>query len=166
MDDTKNTAADADKSAPAPDYEALLAEKDAKIAKVSEERDNYRKGMLKAKGKLPEDEEVDVAEIARQAARDEILSSEVFKAQQEKDALIVAMTRELKEAKVALNNRAQVSSSSSGAGADTSNIKPQFFSDDQLPSIRQSYERAKMAGGAVGTFEEYTAKVKENLKNK
>jgi hypothetical protein len=168
MDDKQTNAtpaADADKSAP--DFEALLAEKDAKIAKLSEERENYRLGMLKAKGKLPTDGTAPTPEgldeMIKAKVQEELAESNLFQAQREKDSVIAQMAKDLKEAKVALASRGQVSSSPSGTSQDTKDVKTQFFADEQLPEIRKSYDRARMQGGNVGTFEEYVAKVKGNL---
>ena len=74
------------------DTAALLAEKDARIAKLSEERENYRLGMLKAKGKLPSDGTAttpeDLDALVEAKVKEHIASTELFKAQQEKDDLI------------------------------------------------------------------------------
>ena len=92
--------------------ETLLSEANARIAKVEEERDNYRKGMLKAKGKLDDNEEVDPAEIARQAALEAIANSDLGKALKERDEFIVKTMKENSELRLSVKNRPSGSTAS------------------------------------------------------
>jgi len=125
------------------DYEALLATKDAEIAKVREEKDNYRRGMLKAKGKLPEeddsssnDEDID-AKIDRKV-QERLLATKEAQFSAEKDALIMAMAKKTKELTLALKNRGQVTSPS-GAGSNQEQPegkKDNVLSNEQILALK------------------------------
>lgn len=123
------------------DYEALLADKDAKIAKVQEEKENYRKGMLKAKGKLPEEDETppeNWREEARRIAREEYLSTQEAQLQAERDDTLKAVIKQNKELIVTLKNRGQISSNSAaGSNEDKPEVKADsYFSNEQLRSLK------------------------------
>lgn len=135
------------------DYEAVLAEKDAEIAKVQAEKENYRKGLLKAKGKIPADYQTDTDEpedtesMTRRIVNETILSTKEAQLQAEKDATIKAQSKRLKELEIALKNRGQITSNS----ADGSNQekpegkKDNYFSNDQLTALRaKGYDDKKI----------------------
>ncbi len=87
------------------DVADVIAAKDAELAKVRGERDNYKKGMLKAKGKLPEedlDEELSSEDKMRQIVREEMLDTKEAQLSEEKDAIIKKALKENKEMKLAL----------------------------------------------------------------
>lgn len=126
------------------DYEALLIQKDAEIAKVQEEKENYRKGMLIAKGKMPEDRRTDDGEpetaesMTRRIVQETMLSTKEAQLQAEKDAAIAALAKRNKELETALRNRSQVSSQT---GEGSNQDKPEgkrdnYFSNDQLSSLK------------------------------
>lgn len=137
------------KEAPAPepqktqaelDLEAELASKDAEIERIREERENYKRGMLKAKGKLPEEDvEETVEETIRRITREELLNSQQAKAQAEKDALIQKALRENKELKLALKNRSNLTPSGGSAGPEKEVIKDNTFSTDQIKDIKAKF---------------------------
>lgn len=124
------------------DYEKLLADKEAEIKQTRIEKENYRKGMLKANGKLPDD--VDDApsknwrEEARQIAREEFLVTQEGKLQAEKDSLINEALRQNKELQTALKNRGQMGSgTASGSNQDRFESKVDtVLSNDQLNALR------------------------------
>ncbi len=125
------------------DYEAELAKKDAEIAKIAQEKENYRRGMLKAKGKLPDeddnssnDEDLD-AKIDRKV-QEKYLATREAQVIAEKDALILASAKKLKELTLALKNRNQVSSSSGqGSNQDRQEVRTDStLSEDQINSLR------------------------------
>lgn len=91
------------------DPEAEMAKLLADNKRLSQERENYRKGMLKAKGKLPEEVEPEVSEEAdermRRIVREEMSQTDFAKAQQQLEAQALKMARENKELKKALQNR-------------------------------------------------------------
>lgn len=126
------------------DYEAVLAKKDAELAEVRTERENYRKGMLKAKGKLPEEEELDsstpegMEALVDRKVQEKFLSTKEAQLQAEKDTALKAVLKRNKELEVALKNRGQILSPT-GTGSNTE--KPEgkvdnYFSNEQIQSLR------------------------------
>lgn len=135
------------------DYEALLAEKDAEIAKVRTEKENYRKGLLKAKGKMPEDRQEDDGEpedqeaMTRRIVGEALLSTKEAQLQAERDAALTAVLRRNKELETALKNRGQINS----ASAEGSNQekpegkKDSYFSNDQIAALKaKGYDDKKI----------------------
>jgi hypothetical protein len=122
------------------DYEAILAEKDAQLAKVQQEKDNYRKGLLKAKGKIPEDYQSDTDEpetmetIIDRKVQEKFLSTKEAQLQAEKDQALRAVLKRNKELETALKNRGQITSTS---GDGSNQEKPEgkkdnYFSNEQI----------------------------------
>ena len=126
------------------DSETLLAQKDAEIAKITEERENYRKGMLKAKGKLPEESELDdsapegMEALIDRKVQEKFLSTKEAQLQAEKDALIKATMKRNKELELALKNRGQITSTSGqGSNQDRPEGKvDNILSNDQINSLK------------------------------
>ena len=144
------------------DAETLLAEKEKEIAKISTERDNYRKGLLKAKGKLPEEHQSDADEpeeqeaLMRRIVREEMLTTREAQLQAEKDDIIKKTLKRNKELELALKNRTGVTSTS---GQGSNQEKPEgkldnTFSNDQLANLK-----------AKGWSDEKIEKFKKNLKS-
>lgn len=137
------------------DFLTVLEAKDAELKKVSDERDNYRKGMLKAKGKLPNDEDEKV-DMIRQIAREEALAIQEARLSAEKDDLIKKALRENKELKLALKNKGQVNNASIGASSGGLEPGDNILSDGQVKDLK-----------ARGWDDKKIASFKENLqKNK
>ena len=127
---------------PEVDYEAELQKKDAEIAKVREEKDNYRKGMLKAKGKLPEEDdnssEEDLDAKIDRKVQERLLQTREAQVQSEKDALVLSLAKKNKELTLALKNRGQINTSS---GQGSNQERPEgkvdnVLSNDQLASLK------------------------------
>lgn len=125
------------------DYQAELARVNAELAKTNEDKENYRKGMLKAKGKLPDsgnsdDDELSLDEKIAIAVKGQILDTNEAKLKQEKDELLGKVLKENSEMRVALQNRSQVSSGAQGASNETK-IEPsgQFFSEAQIADLKK-----------------------------
>lgn len=124
------------------DYEAVLAQKDAELAQVRTERENYRKGMLKAKGKPVEssgDEEDETQEdMVRRVTREELSRTKEAQLQSEKDALIAKTLKRNKELEVALKNRGQIlSTSAQGSNKEKPEGKADsYFSNDQIQALK------------------------------
>ena len=127
---------------PEVDYEAELQKKDAEIAKVREEKDNYRKGMLKAKGKLPEEDdnssEEDLDSKIDRKVQERLLQTREAQVQSEKDALVLSLAKKNKELTLALKNRGQINTSS---GQGSNQERPEgkvdnVLSNDQLASLK------------------------------
>lgn len=141
------------------DYEAENAKLDDELKKTREERDNYRRGLLKAKGKLP-DEETDTPpenwrEEARQIAREEYLATKEADIQKQKDALTAKQAKELKELRLALKNRTQITTASAqGSNEDKPEVKVEsVLSKDQISSL-------KSRGWSDAKIESYKANLK------
>lgn len=125
------------------DYEAELAKKDAELAKTRQERENYRKGMLKAKGKIPDeddnssnDEDLD-AKIDRKV-QERLLETSEARIQADKDALIQSMAKRNRELTIAIRNRGQISD---GTGQGSNQDKApgrtdNTLSNDQIASLK------------------------------
>jgi len=144
------------------DYEVELQKKDAEIAKVREEKENYRKGMLKAKGKLPdeddnssnEDEDLD-SKIDRKV-QERLLATREATILSEKEALVLSLAKKNKELSLALKNRGQISTSSGqGSNEDRPKVETDdYFSTDQINALK-----------AKGWSDEKIASAKKNMKN-
>ncbi len=135
------------------DYEAILAQKDAELAKVRDEKENYRKGLLKAKGKLPGDYQADTDEpedaesMTRRIVNETLLTSKEAQLQSDKDQALRAVLKRNKELETALKNRSQITSTS---GEGSNQEKPEgkrdnYFSNDQISALRaKGYDDAKI----------------------
>jgi len=135
------------------DYEAVLARKDAELAEVRTERENYRKGMLKAKGKLPEENDLDnnssedMESIIDRKVTEKLLSTKEAQLQAEKDQALKAVLKRNKELETALKNRSQISSTSAqGSNEDKPEGKmDNYFSNEQLNALRaKGYDDKKI----------------------
>lgn len=135
------------------DYATILAEKDAELTKVRQEKENYKKGLLKAKGKIPEDYQSDTDEtetqeaMTRRIVQETMLSTREAQLQIEKDQTISALLKRNKEVETALKNRGQVTSSS---GEGSNQDKPEgrkdnYFSNDQITALKaKGYDDKKI----------------------
>ena len=126
------------------DYEAILAQKDAELAKVREEKDNYRKGLLQAKGKLPVDAELDTQQpeeleaLIDRKVTERMLSTKEVQLQAEKDQALKAVLKRNKELELALKNRGQITATS---GQGSNQEKPEgktdtYFSNEQIQALK------------------------------
>jgi hypothetical protein len=133
------------------DAEQLLAEANARIAKLAGERDNYKRGMLKAKGKIvdsdddeDEDEKLDMREIARQAALEALAETDFVKATSERDQLIAQMAKENKELRLAMSNKPGTGTMS-GSNQETQKVKDHILSEEQERELRsRGFDDAKI----------------------
>lgn len=118
--------------------EQLLSEANARIAKLAEERDNYKKGMLKAKGKISDDEDEetpDIREIVRQEALAVLADTDYVKATSERDAIISKIAKENAELRLAIQNKPGTGTGS-GSNQDTQKVKDNVLSEDQERELR------------------------------
>jgi hypothetical protein len=152
-----------DQSAPAGKEEDLLKaleEKDAEIARLAKEKDNYKRGLLVAKGKLPEDDYQDGEDVEvkmRRIVQEELINSQLAKTQAEKDNVIRKMAKQNEELRLAVKNRTQVNSANSvGFSNEEPEVKKEIWSKDQL-------EQFKSIGDAAGIKLD-PSKVAENYK--
>lgn len=124
------------------DYEAELKKKDDEIIRIREVSENYRKGMLKAKGKLPEEDdnssEEDLDSKIDRKVQEKLLASRESQLQGEKDKLIVDMAKKNKELILALKNRDQITDNSgSASNQDKPEVKvDKVLSSDQINALK------------------------------
>ena len=143
------------------DYEAKLAEVNAKLAQTETEKENYRKGMLKAKGKLPDDDDTssndeDIDAKIERKVQEKLLATREAQLQADKDKVISDMAKKLKETTLALKNRGQISTSS-GQGSNEDRPKVEgasYFSTEQITALK-----------AKGWSDEKIKTAEKNMKN-
>lgn len=93
------------------DAEAKIARLEAEKERITLERDNYKTGLLKAKGKLLADSsnlELTDDDRLRTIAREELANSELARIAEEQDGIIKATLKENKELKLALGSKTTV----------------------------------------------------------
>lgn len=138
-----------------------VAQKDAEIAKLIEERDNYKKVALKRLGKLEGDEAFMAGDkdekgltVAEQV-REELLKKEISIKEQEREAEVKRILRENNELRLALKNRPD---NGVGGGSNSgAEVKDNVFSQSQTDAL---IARAKKLGIDP---EKYVARAKLNL---
>lgn len=124
--------AEGTKAAATEDQLAILKEKDEKIAKLSQDRDNYRAGMLKYKKEAeqdPENKELEEDKI-RQIFKEELLNTDLAKALKEKDEYVQRIARENSELKIAMANKSQISNMPGGS-SQSQDVKVEELTDEQ-----------------------------------
>ena len=141
------------------DYVKMLADKDAELARLATERDNYQKGMLIAKGKLPPEdppaEQLDVAALVQEEVQKALFSTREAQLKAEKDALLQKALNENKELKTALANKTGISTTPSGTSSDSQVTTTQYFSNEQIAELK-----------ARGLTDEMIKKAAQNMQNK
>lgn len=130
------------------------------LIKKTEIAENYRKGMLKAKGKLPEesldsDNSETMEETMRRIAREEATNSEIYQLQAKEKATLDAILKRNKELEVALKNRGQITQTSAGgSNEDRPEVKTDsYFSTEQIAYFKKQ-----------GKTDEWIEKAKSNMK--
>lgn len=127
--------------APEPtELEKKLAVQDELLVKLAAERDNYKKGMLKAKGKLKDDitdEEETVEDKVDRLVKEALLDTQFTDAQRQKDQLIKDALARNKELETALKNRSQISPAEAGSGSDSKFVvKDNVLSEEKLKQLK------------------------------
>ena len=113
------------------DWEAEAKQAIADKAKFEAERDNYKKGLLMAKGKIEDDGTADkLAEDATDITK--IVAEQVKK-------VVEPFVKQNEELKVALANRSQIQSHSSGGSQESSSgeTKQEFWNAEQLATFKK-----------------------------
>lgn len=122
------------------ELEKSLAEKDALILKLTTERENYKKGMLKAKGKVKEGEEDPEESVDEKVARlvdERLLDTQFAQAQREKDDLIKKALERNKELETALKNRTGIVTAGGGSGSEQKLLpKDPVLSEEKLKQLK------------------------------
>ena len=137
------------------DYEALLKEQAARLAKAEEAAANYKKGMLKYKSQVKQDsgDEPDQMEMMRQVAEEVLTTSEVSQEKKRLEEMMLQQARELKEAKLALANRSQTQTSQGSGSSGSTPTADKELSPEQIAALK-----------ARGWDEKKIEKFKENRK--
>lgn len=123
----------------AAEYESLLAEN----ARLATDRDNYRKGMLAAKGKAkaeeptyePEEETED-DRIARKV-REVLSQTQTEQARRRQEEIVKQALKENRELKAALQNRSQISSAPGSSSKESPETRDSYFTDEQLAYFKK-----------------------------
>lgn len=140
--------------APEEDPEARIAALIAENAKLASDRDNYRQGLLVAKGKIdaPEMDLTDptqIAEFIQQQVSQTLSATSAQKAQEDLMSYAKDLARKNKELTLALQNKAGMSASGQGSGSsDHSESQIGYFSKDQVADFKKkgwSDEKIKRA---------------------
>lgn len=121
-----------------------LKEKDEEIARLKEDRDNYKAVALKRLGKLPGDaeflgnEKLSVAEQVRLA----LLDKEIDAAEKAKEDETKALVRKVSELTLALKNRPNQATGGEGGGSAIE-VKDNVFSAEQINELKKKALRLK-----------------------
>lgn len=147
------------------DYTAELKAKDEKIQQLQRDRDNYRTGMLKYKKQAESEESPTVTDEDRfrQIAREELMSSELARANADKEELVKKMAKELSEAKIAMANKSQISTMPGGSSQPQDNYTVEKLASDQKAQLE---EQARMLGVDSKKYIDNFLKNWEKTKNK
>ncbi len=127
------------------DFAAIMAAKDEELAKVKLEKENYRKGLLKAKGKIPDVEVTDddttetQEEMTRRIVREEQLAGQEAQLSAEKDAALAAIIKQNQELRLAMKSQNAVGSGGVSGNQAKNEIKvtTDFFSAEQLADLKK-----------------------------
>jgi hypothetical protein len=124
-----------------------IAQRDAKIAALEAERDNYKNVALKRLGKLPGDKEFLEGEGKTQLTTEEIvkntlLDRELEIARTEREQDIKKVLKENSELKLALKNRPQ-GALGGDSGSSGVEVKDNVFSPQQIEALKQRALRLK-----------------------
>ncbi len=118
------------------DAEARIAQLEADNKKIAEERDNYRIGMLKAKGKItdPEFNEDDETpeEKTRRLIREEIANSKIAQNNAERDTILAKALKENKELKLAQLNKTNISPAAVGTSNESTPVTSTSITPEQM----------------------------------
>lgn len=137
------------------DLVGQLALKEKELEKVRSERDNYKTGLLKAKGKIAGDEEIDNIELMRQIAKEESLTILEERLTADRQAIINKALKENAELKLALKNKNGTPPASIGVHSESQNVQDGIVTPEQVASL-------KARGWDDAKFEAY----KKNLRKK
>lgn len=125
------------------DYEKLIADQNAKIAKLEENNSNLTKGISKWKKAAKSDddyapeplEDDRLEELIDKKVNQKLAESQLAQAVSERDNMLSNMARELREAKLALKNHPN-SPTGSGISDNKPEVKTGFFTKEQLDELK------------------------------
>lgn len=122
----------------AAEYEALLAEN----KRIEAEKENYRRGLLKAKGKVVDDEPLeeeaeDMESLIERKVQEKLLETQEAKNAKAREAIIEKALKENRELKLSLQTRSQITNSSQGTHNETQEVNDTFFTKEQLEYFKK-----------------------------
>ena len=118
------------------EFNALLEEN----ARIANDRDNYKKGLLQAKGKLAQDlgaDEIDLDTLVEKKVQDTLLRTKEFQNEQAKQELIRNIVKENKELKNALLARDGISRVAGGGSAGPTETKVSSWTPEQIEYFKK-----------------------------
>lgn len=119
------------------DAQTRIAELETEKAKLETERDNYKIGMLKAKGKIPEfDENESEDDKIRRISHETLADSRLADIAREQDAIIKKALIENKELKTALKNKPSTTAVSSGSEPTQAVAVPGILSEEDIKEAK------------------------------
>jgi hypothetical protein len=119
------------------DAQTRIAELEAEKAQLATERDNYKIGLLKVKGRNPEfNEDNEEDEKYRRIAREELNNSRIAELAREQDEIIKKALIENKELKAALKNKPSTTSVSSGTESTLASQNTGILSKEQIDLLK------------------------------
>lgn len=139
----------ADEQAAAEAAANAIDPRDEKIARLEEERDNYKSVALKRLGKLPGDaeflskEEADKGLTVEEIVKKTLLDNEIAREKQAKEEDYKRILKENAELRLAAKNKPGASTVGGGSGASTE-VKDNVFSEAQLVELRKRATRLKV----------------------
>lgn len=139
-----------------------IDERDAKIKKLEEERDNYKAVALKRLGKLPADAEFldenadpETGLTVKEIVKNTLLEREIALAKAEKELEVKRLARENAELRLALKNRPDGGMGS--ASGESAEVKDNVFSSQQIAALTARAKVLKIDP------QKYIEKAKQNL---
>lgn len=118
------------------EYFALLEEH----AKIANDRDNYKQGLLAAKGKLPgglDVENADLDALIETKVKDTLLRTKEFQNKQAERDLITRIIRENKELKLARQNKLGVAKVAPGGGSGPEEKPVSSWTPEQIAYFKK-----------------------------
>ncbi len=141
------------------DNGAALSVVEEELEKVRKERDNYRIGLLKAKGKATAEEVATEEDRLRQIIKEEFLTSKEAELQRQKEETLKKVIEENKELKLSLKNRAGISgTAASGGSQDKAESKPSVYLSEEQKSFLTNKKGIKWTPEMIKKLEEKMAR--------
>lgn len=105
-----------------------------KLRKAESDRDNYRAGLLKYKGKSKDDEDFDMEEFVKLKVQEELATRDASVTESDLKRLL----KERDEAFTALKNRSQISTGQQGASTDDTNkVSDNVLSEQKVAQFKK-----------------------------
>jgi len=128
------------------DTEVELAALKIKLSDTEKERDNYKTGLLKERGKITEDDFINdenretVDAVIDKKVKIALLDNQIVQDRQKEQELMNKIIKENRELKVALKSKAQPINASQGSGSeDRNNDKKEFFTEELKAEIFKKF---------------------------